>query len=313
MLIRNRLEKLATHHFGLPYRCAGREKISGTHPRHELYATYELRQNVRWPKRKPAPSCVLLVKRGQRVARRELEEFLNGLQSPYFDTPVFFGCFRVEPNIQVAAWEYVRGPHPNLDPTSPQEIARAVEAVAAINAVPIEAVRHIRDLKTETPGIGPVAARLEHLARRLGSKCADGDDLLRQVDAFARAEPRLLGRLETLGNRFFTHHDFKPENLIVRETDGRLVIIDWNTTRLSAPGVGLRQIYRNDRGLMAETISYYVQCMRRLGHELALADVEFAAKAHLSFRALSSSVESQSMNRLRRGLDLVHRHHLLDD
>src|SRR5688572_8553186 len=155
VLIRNRLEKLATHHFGLPYRCTGREKISGTHPRHELYATYELRQNVRWAKRKPAPSCVLLVKRGQRVARRELEEFLNGLQSPYFDTPVFFGCFRVEPKVQVAAWEYVRGPHPSLDRSSPREIARAVETVAAINAVPIEAVRHIRDLKTETPGIGP--------------------------------------------------------------------------------------------------------------------------------------------------------------
>jgi hypothetical protein len=311
-LISDRLEKLVTRYFGLPFRCAGRERISGTHKRHELYATYELLQNVRWPKRNSPPRCVVLVKRGPRVARRELEEFLNGLQSPHFDTPVFFGCFRLESSVQIAAWDYVRGRHPNLERTSPDDIAQVVRAVAAMNAVPDEAVRHIKDLKMETPGVGPVAAQLEHVARRLGSQCADSNDLLRQIEAFALAEPRLLNRLETLGNRFFTHHDIKAENLIVRETDGRLVIIDWNTTRLSAPGVGLRQIYHNDPSLMAETISYYVECMRQLGHELALADVEFAAKAHLSFRALSNSITSQSVNRLRRGLDFVQKFHLLD-
>jgi aminoglycoside phosphotransferase (APT) family kinase protein len=192
-------------------------------------------------------------------------------------------------------------------------MARVIQAVAGINAVDDAHLRQIKDLRVMTPGVAPIAAGVEAVARQLlADRREESTEVLEQIEAFARAEDRLLARFESLGNRFLTHHDVKPENLIIRAADAPVVVLDWTSARISAPGTGLRLLAGSDQRFLAEVAAHYVECMRRLGHPLALADVIFAVNAHRVFRAFSRGVQKENLNSIREGLRLAQSCRLLE-
>lgn len=300
-VIAARLERLLARRFGVPFSYAGHEELGRNADRGRFYARYAFRP-ARPTAALPEPvPATFFVKRGPGVLRPALENFLDKQTSALFSTPRFFGHFDLGRS-QVGVWEHVSGRQPGFR-RGDTDLQRVVEAVAGINALPDADLTAIAGVARETLWVEPGAARLEALIRELtAGDPALADPMLRRVAAFARLEDRLLQRFRSMENRFLTHNDMRPANLIIRPDDARVVVVDWTSARISAPGAGLRFLAWVDEESRTALAAHYVQCMRGLGHGLALDDVLFAIKAIHTFRALSTLAATRDLGKIRMGL-----------
>jgi hypothetical protein len=241
-------------------------------------------------------SVQLFVKRVRQggCASPRLEAFLNEQRSPFFRTPHFYGQWRLG-DVRIGVWDYVAGPALGSAPADPRATATAIDAVAAINSLKIDAAL----VAAETPLVAPIADRANREIRALVVDAAERDALLKMLDALARNEDRLIARFDALGHRFLTHHDMKPENIIVGD-GGPVTIVDWTSARLSVAGTGLRLLAGG--GKRAEAARLYVDRMSGFGHRLKLADVVFAWSAHQAFRNLHFGLKRAEIGRVRSAL-----------
>lgn len=310
ILLTTRLEKSLEKQLGGRFRYQRHEQIGRNAISTRRYEKYEFSCNgVRAIGFEASQSrtSTLFVKHGRHIARPGLERFLNEHTNPFFYTPRFFGCINIAGN-HVGAWEYVAGRSPQFHPREIEEMRRIVRALASINAIPVDDLKQVQDLPVVTPWVEPVAARMAALVRRrLRDDSAAAATMLRQVDLFARMEDKLVARFDSLGNRFLTHNDVKPENVIIRPGDAPPVIIDWTSARISAPGVSLRFLARWDEESRTAIAADYVEIMGKLGHALALDDVLFAIEAHHAFKSFSAGLASEDLTRINHGLKQMRR------
>jgi hypothetical protein len=245
------------------------------------------------------------VKQGRRIGNPALEQFLTDNKSFGFRTPIFYGKMGGRDHT-VLLWEFVEGDHPNLPIGSVQAVVPIIELVAAINSVPDDLVRTVKPLRVQTPWIAPVAEETEGFLRACTAASSSGQ-VLRLLEAFARCECRIIGRFADLGDRFFTHHDVKRENLLCPPGESGLTVLDWTSAALSVPGTGLRFLSRWDAPSRAVLADHYIRCMARSGHRLRLEDVLFALEGHAVFKTLRKGVASGDAKVVRAGLALFAR------
>ncbi len=315
VLVEDRLEELVSHRFSGPFVCTGHTILAEDPDRQRIYSRYEFSRSgdLEGQSTDPRQSHSFFVKQGPKVVRPGLEEFLNEVQSPFFDTPFFWGCFSVGGRVRVGAWEYVSGRQPAFGRDFTDDLARVIRAVAAINAVEPGAVKQVQGLRAINPGVEPVAARMDAVATQLlCENQLEASRALEQIETFARQEGRLLARIEALGKPFLTHHDIKAANLVIRAEDSPIVVLDWTSARISAPGLGLRLLF-HDAASLESTTRFYIQCMRQLGHTLALADVLFAIVASKVFRAFCIGIAQRDLGRIHEGFRLMNRFHTVLD
>lgn len=305
LVVERRVEKLLAEQFGVPFRCYERQEIGRSAIRGRVYTRYELSPET--PDHgKPHPgaeSHSIFVKRGRSVVNPELEWFLNGQTSRWFAAPRFFGSFSVDRGEEVAVWEHVRGCFALFGPRLSPSTRRAIQAVAAINATPCDAVSTLA-LPTGTPWVVPAAEQVEATARRILPKTHPAADrMLLQAEQLARFEPALISRFQALGDRFLTHNDIKAENIILRDGDGALVVTDWKSTRVNAAGVGLRLIADGGPQKQRAIAAFYVACMARRGYRVRLDEVLFAIRATRAFKMLQEGLKQGEIGRLEAGLN----------
>ena len=117
-------------------------------------------------------------------------------------------------------------------------------------------------------------------------------------------EERLLARFDEFGHRFLTHHDVKPENMILGSDGGPVTVLDWTSARMSVPGTGLR-ILAGSGETRRRRVAFYLECMERLGHRLDARDILLAVTAQQGFAVMHRGIMRKDIARIEAGADML--------
>lgn len=258
------------------------------------------------PRSEGVPQSFFLKWGGFELAHPVLERFLNSYAFRTFATARFFGHFRHHERA-VFVWEFVEGDQPVFAKTDMNEMALIVEAVAEINAVPEELASKLDGVRVKIPYLAPVAERVEALVRSSGLDQARQATLLTMIELFSKSEGALLRRFEELGQRHLTHDDLVGRNILIRTSDNRMVLLDWENVYMSAAGTGLRVLARWEAASRDVLAAHYVACLARLGFHVPLRDVLFAIEGAHTLQTLHWGVTHTNLNRIESGLAFFHR------
>jgi hypothetical protein len=310
VLIADSLEALVSRQLGLPVRCCGHRFVGRNPKSGRSYGRYSLRLCDADQPPSAADSgknaeIQLFVKRGEKVGRLAFEDYLSRQHSPHFHTPRFYGRFRAN-GTHFGVWEFIAGRKPRFSSTSREDTLRVVEAFAGVSALPYDEVVRT-GTRVGTPWVEPAAERVEALVRACHPATIEKSEVMKQVESFAALEGRILARFDGLGHRYLAHNDAHSGNLILRPEDRRVVIVDWTSARLSAPGASLREIARWPESARDDVAANYVDWMSRFGHRLALADVLFVATGTMMFHSLALALSTRDLRQVRQALALGER------
>jgi hypothetical protein len=225
---------------------------------------------------KPMPSLRL----------QEIESFLASVECTEFRAPTFYGTATSE-NELIGVWEFVTGRTPKFVRMSHDEVDRIARAVGAMNAITDEALRRLPDLPVGTKSIGPVANPLRAAMQGRSEPIRLNDDTRRALDQLDALEGEALARLNAIGDRFFSHQDMAGGNLLIVPPNEDLVILDWETASIAAPGASLRRLAVGPIELQEAGAGIYVDYMRGRGYSLEARDVLFVIGATQVFRCLN--------------------------
>jgi hypothetical protein len=255
-----------------------RRKLSRKYMRHVLRAGAPVNRDV-----------VVFTKTGPSVASDNVERYLSEVSLPEFRVPLFYGRTATEEG-DVGIWEYVSGERPGLLTLSREDLRRVVCAIAAINTLTADVVRHVPDLQVGTKFVEPIADRLR------AALVADETMLQREpylqdaLDRFAALEAGALARLASIGNRFFSHQDISAGNALLTPAPNPVLIIDWESAGIAAPGASLRRFVSPDMETRADVAQHYVDYLQANGTSVDVDDVLFVMGAASVFASLHAGV-----------------------
>lgn len=232
----------------------------------------------------------IFTRSGPQEINQNMEWFVSGLTRPEFQAPIYYGkVLTLEGEMHI--WEFKSGVSPKLFQCSREELFRIVRAVAAINAATEEALIHVPSLPIGTMRTRPVAALLRDALFRQEEIARKDPSLGVLLDQFALVEEDVLARLAKIGNRFFSHQDINSGNLLFPSTSGPLVILDWESGSIAAPGVGLRCFSMLNEKVQNEAAEHYVSYLEANGVSTNIKEVLFVMHAVQVLIALHGGVK----------------------
>ncbi|MCW5705443.1 MAG: hypothetical protein KIT82_23030 [Bradyrhizobium sp.] len=217
---------------------------------------------------------IVFTKTGWHNESEGVERFLAEQSVPEFRAPGFYGrAATVEGDTGI--WEYMSHGLPQLMTLSRDDLRRVVRAAAAVNALTPDAVRHVPGLRVGTMYREPVADKLRAALLAEETMLQRDPSLRDALDRFAALEAGALARLASIGDRYFSHQDISGGNVLVGPAPAAVVILDWESAAIAAPGASLRRLERLDAETRLEAAQHYVDCLQAKGMFLEVADVLF--------------------------------------
>ena len=230
----------------------------------------------------------------------DLERHLSGQHGRGFRVPFFFGTFE-DCGLQIGAWEYVPANAVPIKDQSQENQERIVRAIAGVNSLPLDGVEHVtHDRLTESQ------RWFERALGSLDTSQREKWEALREPTAeLQKQRIACFERIRSLGNTFLTHNDIGIANLVVPDS-GDAVIFDWENSGLATPGIDLGFLTRTPR--RRQLVGCYLEEMRKYGHELDRADVDFVADVTWGYRILRRGWTKRQIGLVELGLKLVSAH-----
>jgi hypothetical protein len=233
-----------------------------------------------------------------------LETFLSSIDFPEFRAPKFYGVLDLAGGRRegrVGVWECLSGHGIDIEDYTTEHYRRVTCAVARINALTDEVLRHVPDIRVGLRRVGPVHDAVLVALQDFSERGADVAELMPLADRLARLEERALARLAALGNCMFSHMDISPPNLIFEPQT--LAIIDWDSSCIGPPGCSLRILGLLPNDQQNEFFDYYVRCMAGHGISVRAADIGFTIRALQVLSTLGWGARRSAPGRLARPLE----------
>jgi len=235
----------------------------------------------------------ILVKYSPRKENRkftsELDTYLTHKTWNEFSAPRYYGqltALEQSTGAAIGVWEYIpREPTEMHLLRHPVVRAAVVNAAAAMTAIGREARQAVPGLPPNPKFVKPVAHRFARSAEvsdyfGLGKEVCD-----EQLSKLADFEQPAIAKLTDLGG-YLTHNNLHPGNFLFRDNQP-LVIYDWETTSLGAPGASLYVLAYLEEYELLGVAYHYCWFLGKKGVFLDPEEVVFAMRASAIFRLLN--------------------------